>query len=253
MRSTYTERAQSRESIPTQHQKGEQNAMAKKTEQIRTRLNHGTIVKAALDLTARRSTGPLSLRMLGDELGVDPTAIYRHFRTMADVELAILDELAALSVADVSAPVEEWRTRLTELSEATLRHYTAHPTAAVKAATLTTHGPGERAAMELVLDAFTRAGLDEDSVVQFYAVFSQHILSSCAAISSANVLRGNGRVDSQWFSSPVVVDAQEYPKLTQLAPRLRALDTNALFETSTRLILDAAENRALAAASSTPR
>ncbi len=47
---------------------------------------------AALDLLEHESFGSLSLRQLAREVGIVPTAFYRHFATVDDLGLALVDE-----------------------------------------------------------------------------------------------------------------------------------------------------------------
>src|SRR5688572_1534829 len=49
------------------------------------------IVERALEFIEREGTGALTVRRLGAELGVDPTAFYRHFRDKDDLVLACMD------------------------------------------------------------------------------------------------------------------------------------------------------------------
>jgi hypothetical protein len=48
------------------------------------------------------------------------------------------------------------------LTARTIDWFVRYPAIGVEAVVLTTHGPGELGAIELMLDAFTEAGLDED-------------------------------------------------------------------------------------------
>ena len=51
------------------------------------------LLRAALRLGARkRSLGALGLRELGREAGLNPNTFYRHFRTLDDLSLAIIEE-----------------------------------------------------------------------------------------------------------------------------------------------------------------
>ena len=49
------------------------------------------------------------MRRLGDELGVDPTAVYRHFRDKAELMRAVGDRLLSEVTLDVDRD-EHWRT-----------------------------------------------------------------------------------------------------------------------------------------------
>jgi len=53
------------------------------------------ILDAALDLSAESSLAALSLRAVAKQVGIVPTAFYRHFATLDDVGLALADEAFA--------------------------------------------------------------------------------------------------------------------------------------------------------------
>jgi len=50
------------------------------------------ILDAALDLTADSGLATLSLRSVAKEVGIVPTAFYRHFASLDDLGLALVDE-----------------------------------------------------------------------------------------------------------------------------------------------------------------
>ena len=124
------------------------------------RLDRATIIAAGLELAETTGSATLSIRELGAKLGTDPTAVYRHFRSKDDLMGALLDELTVRSLAAVTAPPENWQDRLRQLASATLDELSRYPAVGQEAIVLTTHGPGELDAIEFMLDAFSRAGLD---------------------------------------------------------------------------------------------
>ena len=60
-------------------------AFVEKQEGSRTRLNRDVICRAAQELLIAGDADSFSLRALGDHLGVDPTAFYRHFADKEDL------------------------------------------------------------------------------------------------------------------------------------------------------------------------
>lgn len=208
----------------------------------RTRLTREAILDAGLELAMRVGATSVSVRDLGSQLGTDPTAIYRHFRNKDELMQALLDELNARSVAAVSAPLEDWRGRLRELAIATLDEYARHPAVAVEAVVLTTHGPGERDAIELMLDAFSRAGLSDEEIVRHYALLASHVLSVAAGIARS---RGEHSLDalesSPWFEGPVLTDPRTHPLITKFGPRIAGLGDRELFILGVDAVIESAE------------
>ena len=54
------------------------------------------IIDAALKLSAKRGFSSLSLRSVAKQAGIAPTSFYRHFETMDDLGLVLVDEVGML-------------------------------------------------------------------------------------------------------------------------------------------------------------
>ncbi|KQM84665.1 TetR family transcriptional regulator [Agromyces sp. Leaf222] len=210
------------------------------------RLDRDSIVAAGLELAADTAATTISVRDLGARLGTDPTAIYRHFRNKEALMQALLDELNARSVAAVTAEPEEWRERLRQLARATLASFTTYPAIAVEATVLTTHGPGELDAVELMLDAFSRAGLDGDELVRHYALMASHVLSTAAGIARGRAGRVGDDDTSPWFDGPILADPRTHPRIAELGVKMALLEDRDLFMLGVEAVIQSAERAAAA-------
>ncbi|QKJ18308.1 TetR/AcrR family transcriptional regulator [Microbacterium hominis] len=211
----------------------------------KTRLDRRAILEAGLALAGQPGVTAISVRDLGSALGADPTAIYRHFRGKDDLMRSLLDELIGMTLQRVDADPDDWRGRLRQLTQATLDVFASYPAIGMEATVLTTGGPNELGAIELMLDAFRRAGLEGDALVEHYALIAVHSLSSAAGIARSRSERGyDPAVPMSWIESPLLVDPEEYPLIAELGPRLRALDDRDLLLLGVETILDSAERAA---------
>ncbi len=211
----------------------------------RGRLDRETIIAAALEITARDGVKALSVRELGQLLGADPTAIYRHVRNKDELVLAMLDRLESRAVESVDAPEAEWEARLRQLGEATVQLFSAHPAVGVEAIVATTHGPGERAAVELILRAFQEAGLDDAGVVRHYSLFAQHMMACSAGMArSITENGGTGRL-GPWFDTVPTADPAVHPLLARYAVQLGELQDLDLFRSGLELITESAKREGL--------
>ncbi|MFK4837389.1 TetR/AcrR family transcriptional regulator [Microbacterium sp. ZW T2_14] len=210
------------------------------------RLDRATIIAAGLELAETAGSPSVSVRELGAKLGADPTAIYRHFRSKDDLMGALLDELTMRSLAAVTAPPEQWQERLRQFAAATLSELSRYPAIGQEAIVLTTHGPGELDAIEFMLDAFSRAGLTGEDLVQHYALLATHVLSSAAGVARARTERGSAAPSdpSPWFEGPLLVDPIKHPHIAQISPQLLELEDRELYSLGVEWVIRSAERTA---------
>lgn len=211
----------------------------------KVRLDRDTILAAALELAAQPGVASISFRELGAHLGVDPTAVYRHFRNKEELMKALLDHVASIGLAEIDVPAEDWRGRLRALSISTLRQFERYPAIGVEAVVLTTNGPGEHTAIEMMLDAFTRAGLSGDQLVRHYALLAAHVLSTSANIARARAERGPEE-NGMWLGDAILVDPREFPLVAAHVGRLSEVRDEEIYLAGVEMILDSAERTAAA-------
>ncbi|MFH8252212.1 TetR/AcrR family transcriptional regulator [Microbacterium sp. B2969] len=211
----------------------------------KARLDRETILAAALELAATPGVSAISFRELGARLGVDPTAVYRHFRSKDELMKALLDHITAVGLAEIEVPAEDWRGRLRELAMMTLRQFGRYPAIGVEAVVLTTNGPGEHTAIEMTLDAFARAGLEGDDLVRHYALLAGHVLSTSANIARARAERG-GEWDGMWLGEAILADPREFPLIAAHSALLAEVRDEETYLAGVDMILDSAERTAAA-------
>ncbi|WP_010204213.1 TetR/AcrR family transcriptional regulator [Salinibacterium sp. PAMC 21357] len=202
------------------------------------RLDRAILVKAGLEIAARPHTNTVSVRALGTELGVDPTAIYRHFASKDDLMRALLDELQSTTLNRVSTG-SDWRQRLRDLASATLETGLEHPAIALEATVLTTNGPAEIESIEFILAALSEAGLEGTALVHHYALYSSYVLSEVAGIARGRSVSGAAAPQSDsWFDGPLLVDPLKHVHIAAVASELRKLRDSDIFTLGVDLILD---------------
>lgn len=217
-------------------------ATAPRKRTAKPRLSSERILEAGLELAARPGVTSISVRELGAELGVDPTAVYRHFRSKEELMQALLDQLHLRANAALTATPNDWDERLRQLSIAILTEFVTHPAIAAEAVVLTTHGPGESSGIECMLEAFEHAGLDEKEVVRHYALLASHVLSVGAGIAR-NLDAGTveGLETSRWFDAPLLADPRSHPRLAHYSPRITAFGDRELFLLGVEAVIESAE------------
>ena len=102
------------------------SALTRQERKARTRQ---ALLDAALDRLAETSFDAISLREVAREAGITPTAFYRHFESMEDLGLVLVDEsfralrtMLATGRAQVSEPGDEIRAAVGVLVDHVHRH-----------------------------------------------------------------------------------------------------------------------------------
>lgn len=211
----------------------------------RPSLDRATIVDTALRLTATPGVDTLSLRKLGVALGADPTAVYRHFADRDDLMCAVIDRLID-EVCDGMDQHAPWDAQLMRSAELTWEVSQRHPAVGLEMAAHTTAGAGERRSVEIELNAWRAAGLDDDDVVRFYSVFSSLVLNG-ATMAAANALATThmGRPeDTAWIGDLADIDAEAYPLIAHYRAPLQQLRLVDAFLNSVSVVIAAARSTA---------
>jgi AcrR family transcriptional regulator len=208
-------------------------------------LTRETIVASALELAERDGAAALSLRRLGEEIGVDATAFYRHFRDKDDLVLAAFDQVVAAQVErlrgrDGSMP---WRDRMRALAEDTWDTAQQHPAMFALGFYRTTGGPAEREIVEHLLATIAETGLPPEQVVLHYRMYADAQLSLCgmtaATLALGDALREKDA--SAWTRIYAVLPQAEYPAARAHSRELAAVDERTIFLGVIDSILDRIE------------
>lgn len=207
----------------------------------RVQLGRELIIQTAIELSA--SGAVITFRGLGAALGVDPTAVYRHFRDKEELIGAVVDHLITQSLSQVDADAS-WREQLRTGAEMQLDNFAAHPSVGAEVGAIVTGGPGELGAINWILTQFTRAGLPRDQAVRFYAAYSSYLLAASASLSAQMLRHEDG--PPSWVGDQRAVDAMRYPAVAEAITELVALTDREVYLTGFDVLLDAAEARAAA-------
>lgn len=205
------------------------------------------IVDGCLELLDEQGPEGLTFRRIGGHLGVDPTALYRHFRDKDELVLAVADRLLARMLEDF-APSDDWRATLREMMVRLRAMYLAHPDAAVLSFTRTTRRPAEMGAVEIILAAFHRAGFPPAEAVAYYRALVDFSLSWAGMGAAYLTLEPAARDGDErsWAREYAGAPADRYPHIAAAAPHLPQVDEEATYLLALDLLLDAITARAAA-------
>jgi AcrR family transcriptional regulator len=125
------------------------------------RLNPATVVDAALDLIARNGLEGLSMRALGQALGVEAMSLYHWFPAKERLLDAIADRLIAkVELPPLPATADTWRRWMTQVARAYRRMGLAHPRAFPLIAGRRFLSPGAIVFIQTTIAANRIAGFD---------------------------------------------------------------------------------------------
>lgn len=202
-------------------------------------LSEELIVEAALRVLQYHGAAGLTVRRLGVALGADPTALYRYFRGIEDVVLAITDELLR-RVVDGWEPTGLWREDMRELGLRIHRVYLDHPQAGVLAASRVTGGPHEISIIETVLGSLRAAGFPEREAVEVYHAFIDQMLGFAALDAAFEALPAERkkRDDDTWGDTYARLPAETHPNIAATSRFLDESMRRSGCESALELLLD---------------
>jgi AcrR family transcriptional regulator len=137
----------------------------------RAPLTKARVLEAAVDLADRSGIESLSMRKLGDRLGVEGMAIYRHVQNKEAILDGIVD--AVMSEIDVPAPDDDWKAGLRQLSLAARDVMLRHPWAPAVIVARPDVGPATLRHIDRVLGLLESGGFSIDM-----AHHALHVLGS---------------------------------------------------------------------------
>jgi AcrR family transcriptional regulator len=137
----------------------------------RAPLTRDRVLQAAVELADRGGLDELSMRKLGQELGVEGMALYRHVRNKED----ILDGIVDVVMREVEAPETplDWKSGLRQLSHAARRVMLRHPWAPAVIVSRPDVGPATLSHIDAVLRNLDAGGFSIDM-----AHHALHVLGS---------------------------------------------------------------------------
>lgn len=203
------------------------------------RLDRPTIVDAALRIAARPGTVEIRFRDLGDELGADPTAVYRHFRNKSQLLAAVIDALMG-RIHEALPREADAGELMRAMATLTLETFVAHPAVGARLVDSRPVGPAELGLIEASMSAFTAAGLDDDALVAHYAAFSGMLLSYVAASCRELVTTGAATAleELPWVPADVAITPDAFPTLSRYGERLLGMDFRSVYFAGVEVLVE---------------
>jgi AcrR family transcriptional regulator len=207
-------------------------------------LSRARILDAAAALAVRSGAEQLTVRALGEELGCDPTALYRYFPNVEELRRAVGD----LFLADVDVtprPREGWRTAVRrlciELRQAQLRQ----PRLAALVRSAPTRLGNELAITEALLRELGRGGFRPRAAARAYHSLIEFTVGSAAidATLAAQPEAVRESAYSAWRADYAALDQRAFPAIAAAHRYLYQGSADRRFEEALDTMLAGLESR----------
>lgn len=180
----------------------------------RTPLNRERVVRAAVALADDAGLEALSMRKLGQRLGVEAMSLYNHVANKDD----LLDGMIDVVFSEIELPVVDvgWRTAMSQRAASVREALARHPWATGLMELRTTHGPASLRHAEAVLDSLREAGFSIEDATHAYWLLDSYIYGF--VIQEAGLPFGTPE-DLAEMAEIVLpqLSAAEYPRLNEAA------------------------------------
>jgi AcrR family transcriptional regulator len=211
-------------------------------------LNRRKVLQAAVTLVDQHELRYLTMRRLGDQLGVEAMSLYHYVHGREDlldgmVEL-VIDDL--YGDPDVHLTADDWHEYLQRLAHGVRRIALAHPQLFPLIATRPPAAPWVRPPlrslrwMEAFLETLHRCGFSDPAAVAAYRSFSSFLLGHLLLEVSAQGA-DIGPIEQADPEDPPKTDLSEYPRLKKLENELSQDHSAAEFEETLETLLERLE------------
>lgn len=205
----------------------------------KTALSRERITDAGMRLVEDEGPQALTLRRLGDVLGVDATALYRHFRDKEDLLSAIGDRTLEGRIVDPGDDVE-WRAGIRDLCVRLRAAYLAQPAVADVVRSGPPRQGNELLLTEIMLRLLHRAGFSPGQAADAYHSLIGLSLGSAAidAPVSRRPRQEREELYARWRREYAAIDERRYPTTVAHASSLWPGDAAHRFEVALDTMLD---------------
>lgn len=186
---------------------------AKREAKRRAALTRERILLTAIGLADRDGIESLSMRRLGEELGVEAMSLYNHVRNKVDMLDGMVD--VVFSEIDLPSAAEDWRIAMRKRAISARQALLRHPWAIGLMESRATPGPATLRHHDAVLGSLRTAGFSVDLAAHAYSILDGYIYGFTLTeltlpFSNADVAEVAGSITKGFRPG-------EYPHLAEMA------------------------------------
>jgi AcrR family transcriptional regulator len=205
----------------------------------RTPLSRERVLRAAVALADRGGIDSLTMRRLGQELGVEAMSLYNHVANKDE----ILDGIVDLVVGDIEVPPTgtSWKTAMRQRAVSAHEVLLAHPWAAMLIMSRFNIGPGMTRYLDATLGRLREGGFSIEGALDAWNTLDSHIYGF--TLQELNL--PFEVEEAQQVSADVLgrIPADEFPHVVEVISEIMRTGRVESFEFGLDLILDGLETR----------
>ena len=179
----------------------------------RSPLGRERVLLAAVAFADEHGIASLSMRRLGDVLGVEAMSLYNHVANKDE----LLDGMVDLVFSEIDLPVggADWKTAMRERAQSARQALGRHPWAIVLMSTRTSPGPATLRHHDAVIGTLRAAGFSVALTAHAFAALDSYIYGF--ALHEATLPLGDTEEETAEVAQMMMaqVPADEYPHLTE--------------------------------------
>jgi AcrR family transcriptional regulator len=204
-------------------------------------LDRDQVLLAAIDLADEKGLDAVTMRRLGERLGVEAMSLYNHVANKDDILDGIADKV--LGEIELPAPSDDWKTAMRQRAKSVRDVLSLHPWAAALTGTRVRPGPATLRYADWVLGCLRRAGFTPDLAARAFWVLDSYIYGFVTQQASLG-LEGSASAEQGEYTRSL--PAEQYPYLVEASVNYAAgpvwdFDDEFLFGLD--LILEALDRR----------
>jgi AcrR family transcriptional regulator len=206
------------------------------------------ILDAAIAVADRDGLAAVTMRRLGQELGVEAMSLYKHIRDKDEVLAGIADRIAAEFV--LPSPEGDWRASIRASAIAAHGVLLRHPWAGPLMESTLEPGPARLAYLDAVIGVLRTAGFSLTDVAHAFGTLDSHLYGFTMQVASWPFDAEDMPAVAAALAD--ALDAERYPNLIAMASMAAASGWGVPidFTFGLDLILDGLERRRLEAGAS---
>jgi AcrR family transcriptional regulator len=187
---------------------------AKASNDTRMPLSRATVLQAAIAFADRHGIDSLSMRKLGETVGVEAMSLYNHVANKSDLLDGMID--AVFGEIDMPADATDWKAALRQRGISAREVLSRHRWAIGLMESRTTPGPATLRHHDAVIGTLRRSGFSVELAAHAFSVLDSHLYGF--ALQEATLPFESGEQTAELAQEILAVaSAEDYPHLTEMA------------------------------------